>query len=367
MTKLDVISADSHIIEPPNLWIDYIDPAFRDRAPHCERENGKDVFKCEGGVSLIQVGAVSGAGKKSEDLVLDGTFEENAPPGSSDPHARLGEMDVDGVQAEVLYPSVALRMFGIEDAPYQLACFKAYNDWMADFCKPYPNRLKGIGVVPIENMEVTAGELRRCKEIGLSGVSISVNPIEDGRHYDDPMFDPMWAAAEETGLPVSLHILTERKVKPKVGLDRYVGQVLDFTAIETALTRMILSGVFSRFPGLRIVSAENDAGWAGYFLERLDYVFDRRKAFYDIEVDRSRLPSEFFRDHVYLTFMRDRSGILVRDMVGADNLMWSSDYPHLDSTWPNSQKMIERLVGDIPAEDRRKIIAENAAKLYNFN
>ena len=365
MTKFNVISADSHVVEPGDLWTKYMEPAFKERAPYCVREGENDVFKAEG-VSLIQVAAVSGAGRPSDQLKSMGSYEKDSRPGAWDPNARIEDMEADGVEAEVIYPSVALRMFGISDLPYQLACFRAYNSWLADFVKVHPDLFRGIGLVPIDDIEAAVTELHRCKEIGLGGISITVNPVE-GLHYDNPVYYPLWAAAESNDMPVSLHILTERRFKLKTGLDSLVGQVLDPGAIQECLTRMIFSGVFVKYPGLKVVSAENDIGWAGYFVERMDYLFDRRRAFQKWVIPQETNPSEYVKRNCFLTFMRDRAGILVRDIIGVDNIMWSSDYPHLDSTWPNSQKMIEYLCGDIPAEDRRKIVAENAARLYGFD
>ena len=368
MTSKKIISADSHVIEPPNLWVDYIEPEFKSRAPHCERENDKDVFKCEGGVTLIQVGAVSAAGRSVDKVASLGTYEQDAPKGAYDPHSRVGEIKGDGVEAEVLYPSIALRMFAIEDVPYQLACFRAYNSWMADFVKPYPDTFKGIGLIPIDDIEASVVELHRCKELGLAGVSISVSTGHDTT-YDKPHFDPLWAAAEASRMPISLHILTERR-RPDQQPDsvtRLVNGATECFAIQEALGRMIFGGVFHRYPGLRIVSAENDIGWAAYFTERIDYLFDRRRPFHTFSIPRDTLPSEYMKRNAYLTFMRDRSGILSREITGIDNLMWSTDYPHLDSTWPKSREMIDRLVGDIPEDEAHKIIAGNAARLYNFN
>jgi predicted TIM-barrel fold metal-dependent hydrolase len=364
MSTYKVISADSHVIEPPNVWKDYIEPAYKSRAPHVVREGEFDVWKCENTV-LGPVAAYAGAGKPSDKLKSHGTYEKDTPKGSYDPSARLAEMAVDAVEAEVLYPSVALRMFGIPDGDFQAACFRAYNSWIADFCKPYPNVFKGVGILTIDDVEAAAGEVRRCRKLGLSGVSISVNP-EGGRYYSDPTFDPLWSAAEECDMPISLHILTERKHKQRMGEDFLSGQVTESVMIQDALARMIFSGVFLRHPKLKIVSAENDIGWAGYFLERADYLHDRRQVFHKMGIPRDMLPSHFFHRHVFLTFMRDRSGVMLRSIIGVENLMWASDYPHLDSTWPNSMKMIERIFAGVPEGERRKIVCENAANLYHY-
>ena len=366
MKPLKCISADSHVIEPPDLWTNYIEPKFKDRAPHCEREDGKDIFKCDG-VDLIQVGALSGAGRSIEKLQSKGSYEEDVPPGSYDPKPRVDEMAIDGVEAEVLYPSVALRMYALPDSEYQLACFQAYNKWMADFCKQYPDNFRGIGLVPIDDIETAVGEVKHCAKLGLAGVSIALI-ADENRTYDNPMYEPLWIAAEEHDLPISLHILTERRQKPVAkGVDSIAAQITVVSAIQDALARLIFSGVLRNHPNLKIVSAENDIGWAAYFCERADYLFDRRRAFHKFAIPQDTLPSEYFKRQCYLTFMRDRSGILARSVTGVDNLMWSSDYPHQDSTWPDSQAMIQRLVGDIPEDEAHKIIAGNVAQLYNFN
>jgi predicted TIM-barrel fold metal-dependent hydrolase len=256
-------------------------------------------------------------------------------------------------------------MFGIPDKDYQLACFKAYNDWLADYCRVAPSRLKGIGLVPIDNIEESVTELLRCGEMGLSGISISASPSE-GQQYDDPKFDPLWSAAQERGMPVSLHILTERKVRPKTGIDSLVDNATAPNAMQESLTRMVFSGVFHRFPKLKVISAENDAGWAAYLIERLDYLFNKRRAFHQFVIPLDTPPSVYLSRSAYYTFMRDHSAILARHAIGVDNLMWSSDYPHQDSTWPHSREMIESLCGGVAEDERHKIVAGNAARLYRF-
>ena len=129
--KYTTISADSHVVEPPNLWLEHIDPAYRDKAPHVVKEKGNDVFKCEG-VELFGIAAHSAAGKPTKETSIQGSFDKDVRPGGYDPHARVVDMATDGVQGEVIYPSVALRMYAISDVGYQYACFKAYNDWMID-------------------------------------------------------------------------------------------------------------------------------------------------------------------------------------------------------------------------------------------
>jgi predicted TIM-barrel fold metal-dependent hydrolase len=143
--------------------------------------------------------------------------------------------------------------------------------------------------------------------------------------------------------------------------------VLECIWMQRALSHMLFGGVFERFPKLKIVSAENDAGWMAYLLERLDYVFDRRRNYFPMQLSRTMLPSELVRRATWVTFMRDRSAVEQRESIGRDKLLWSSDYPHQDSTWPESRAMIGRITAGIPAEDRERIVAGNAAALYGFD
>ncbi len=362
MTRYDVISADSHVIEAADLWLNYIDPRFRDRAPRVLQQKDTDVFYCEG-VSLLPIGGASGAGKRPEEHRREGRYERDVRRGGWDPHERLKDMKADGVDAEVLYPTFAMRMFGLEDVAFQLACFQAYNNWVKDYSYAHPERLKGIGLVPLLDLETGIGELKRIKEIGLAGAMIAIYPTED-RQYSSPTYDPFWAAVQDLDLPVSLHILTEGKApKPSSWAESATASGL----IQRSLANMIFGGVFHRFPKLKVISAENDAGWAAYFMERIDYLFYGRRGFWKHEIPLDTLPSEYFHRNVYLTFMRDRSLVPVREEIGVDKLMWPSDYPHSDSTWPNSQEVIQRLFSNVPADQRRKIVAENAARLYGFN
>ena len=362
MAEFTCISADSHIVEPGNLWLDYIAPAYRDRAPRVVREDDRDIYMCEG-MRLISMQGAASAGRPSEALGFKGR-ERDVPQGAWDPKARLAEIEPDGVQAEVLYPTMTLRLFAVEDTGLQDACFQAYNDWLTDFCKEVPGRFKGIGVINLDDVPGAIAEMERCLKIGLPGVSIALYQDQE-RHYGHPDFDPFWAAAEETGAPVSLHILTERRRASSIYRSPADG-VCEADTIQRSLAHMTFNGVFERFPKLRVVSAENDIGWMPYYLERMDYVFDRRRNLYQMNLSRETPPSEMVKRNVFLTFMRDKAGVMNRGLIGVDRIMWSSDYPHGDSTWPRSQEMIDYLMDDVPAAEQARILVDNARDLYGF-
>ncbi len=361
MSKYTCISADSHVIEPPDLWLQYIEPRYKERAPHLVRGEAHDSYMC-GDMELLPIGSVAAAGVPGEKVTRHGRFETHIPRGGWDPHARLADMARDGVQAEVVYPTMGMRLFALTEPEFQLACFQAYNSWVADYCKAYPDKLKAIGVIPVDNVEIAVAEAERCQKLGLAGGSVAIYRGTD-RSYGDPAFDPLWATAQASDFPISLHILTERN--PKAVRDISDG-IVESSWVQRSLGHMVFSGVFERFPRLKIVSAESDAGWVPYFLERIDYVFDRRRNFFQMNLSRKELPSVMVKRGAYFTFMRDKVAVINRRLIGLEHILWSSDYPHNDSTWPNSQQVIDRITEGIPGGERRKIVCENAAALYGF-
>ena len=361
MSKYQVISADSHVVEPKDLWTTYIAASYKERAPRVVQQEGADVFVCEG-VTLLRPASMSRAGRFTAKDVPE-SFEEGVYPGAYNPRARLKDMAIDGVEAEVVYPSIAMRLYELPDAALRQACFQAYNSWAADFSKVFPDRLKAIAVTTLEDVEGAVSEVHRARKLGLVGMMISITS-SDPELYGKTTYDPFFAAAQELDMPISLHVITDQK--PLV--HNLVEHTVSATTIQRSLASMVFSGVFLRFPRLKVVSAENDAGWAGYMAERMDYLFRRRVRWMEASPikDKGMTPSEYFRRNVYMTFMTDHSAVYIRELVGVDHLMWSSDYPHNDSTWPHSQEIIRSLFQGVPTEHKRKIIADNAATLYGL-
>ena len=289
MTKFACISADSHVIEPGDLWLNYIDPKLKTRAPKLVHGPTHDYFTCEG-VELLPIAGVASVGKASEELTAYGRFDTAVRRGSWDPHARKADMASDGIEAEVIYPTMALRMFAIKDTAYQLACFQAYNNWIKDYCAAYPDCLKAIALLPTDDLPAAIEEMRRRRRLGLAGAAIAIS--DDAEHnYGSPMFDPLWSEAQALDLPLSLHSLTDKERSEKRDIS---DTVLECIWMQRALSHMVFGGVFERFPKLKIVSAENDAGWMAYFLERIDYIFDRRRNYFLMQLTAQTLPSEWY-------------------------------------------------------------------------
>ena len=366
-----VISADSHMLEPADLWTSRLPARFKDRAPQIYFDEARDtwLFGCPG-IEPVSAAGFFGAGKSARELKEhQRAGMEQARAGGWDPAERLKDMVVDGIVADVLYTSLAFNLFWLEDAAFQEACFAAYNDWLAEFCSYAPDRFAGLGLVSCYNVDHAVAELHRIRKLGLRSAMIWCSPPED-RSFTGAFHDPFWAAAQDLDMPISLHILTgagreSRGLAVTSRDNRYLQISTIFGEIMGSLSELIFGGVFERFPRLKIVSAENGIGWIPYFVWMMDSTWKR---FRHIEpTPLTMLPSEYFKRNVWATFIADPVGLRIVDMIGLDRVMWSSDYPHTASTWPRSLKVIERQFADLPEEWTRKICRENAAGLYGFD
>jgi uncharacterized protein len=361
-----IISADSHITEPPNTYIDYIDPKFRDRAPHMVRDERKgDLFMIDGMSRPVPMGLVAAAGKAAKDLTILGVKFEELHRGGWDPEARMADQDRDGVAAEVIYPTVGMLLCNHKDYDYKKACFDAYNQWIAAYCAVHPDRLIGTGQTAMRSVEEGIADLRRIKDFGLKGVMMPGNPqVED---YDSLIYDPFWEAAIDIGLPLSFHILTSSD--DAVGRGR--GPKLNsFMSIirgnQDIIGTLIFSGVFERHPKLKVVCVEADAGWAPHYMYRMDHAYDRHR-YWLTAGTISKLPSEYFRENIYLTFQDDWVAFKMKDMCNFRRLMWANDFPHSDSTWPWSQELLKKHTAELTEEEKNQVLHDNVAELYHLS
>jgi predicted TIM-barrel fold metal-dependent hydrolase len=368
-----LISADSHVIEPADLWTSRIDQPFRDRAPRVASEIAGTTghfFVCEELRPFPVAGfAIAGVDPRiAGDKLLDGY--DAVPAGASDPDARLRDQDRDGVCAEVLYPSLGMNLYTLKDGELRAACFRAYNDWIGEFCRVRPDRFVGAAMIPLDDVSVGISELERAARLGLRSGMIWGEPPAN-RPYNSPEWDPLWAAASDLDLPLSLHVVTSSEASHLFPEEpgAVAMSIVQFYALLThqvqrSLAAFVGGGVLNRFPKLRIVSAENDIGWMAHFCQRMDHSYER---------DRHRswalpeAPSVYFRRQVWATFQQDPVGLLSREFLGEDKLMWGNDFPHADSTWPRSREIIEEEFADIPEAERAAIVAENCAVLYGLD
>jgi len=362
-----LLSADSHVVEPPDVWTDRTAREYRDRAPKMVREiDGVvgDYFVCEE-LRPVSVSGFAVAGRDPRGY-KESMYEGYAgvPNGAYDGAKRVEDQDVDGVAGEVLYPSYGMMLYGIDDGGLRTALFQAYNAWLAEYCSHAPNRLAGVALMPMDDVPTAVAEVERAAELGLKGGLIWGIPPED-RPYTDPSWEPFWDAAEDHRLPLSLHILTGRSGTGMQGLSTMRGYPFLPHAIERTMGDLIFGGVLERHPDLRIVSAENDIGWVAHFLQRMDHAYEKYQ-YLEREEYVPEPPSHYFRRQVTATFQDDRVGVLTRDFIGVDNLMWASDFPHSDSTWPASHAVVEKDFAGVPDDETRKIVADNCAALYGI-
>ena len=367
-----VLSSDSHVFEPPDLWTTRIDAEFRDRAPRMQRIGGADQLVVEQDQVLSGIGLISNAGARfdaPETISGQGRFED-VLRGGYDPDQHLRDMALDGVAGEVLYPSQGLFYFRIADSALMSAIFRAYNDWLAEFCRVDPARLKGIALVNLDDVHDGVRELERAARMGLAGAMISEYPLED-RRYDLPIYEPFWAAAEALDMPLSLHTATRRQGRIRGAGEKTLrdasSRATKAFSPATSMCDMIFSGVFERHPRLTLAIVEFELSWAPHLLSSMDYTYRERheEALYRFKGDRR--PSDFFHDNVVLSFQEDGIGIRLRDIIGIDNMMWGSDYPHSESTFPQSRKILAEILAGVPDDEQAKIAGGNTARVYRFD
>jgi len=367
-----VLSSDSHVFEPPDLWTTRIDAAYRDRAPRMRRVDGVDQLVIEDGRFLSGIGLISNAGARfeaPETISGSGRFED-VHQGGYDPDQHLRDMRLDGIAGEVLYPSQGLFYFKVPDPGLTSAIFRAYNDWLAEFCSADPARLKGIAMVNLDDVAEGVRELERAARLGFAGAMIAEYPLED-RRYDQPEYEPLWAAAEALEMPLSLHTATRRQGKIRGAGER---TLRDASSRSTkafypalSLCDMIFSGVFERHPRLTLAIVEFELSWAPHILASMDYTYRERheEAIHRFEGDMR--PSDFFHRNVVLSFQEDAVGIRLRDTIGVDNMMWGSDYPHSESTFPRSRQILAEILAGVPEDEQARIVGGNTARVYRFD
>ena len=367
-----VISSDSHVFEPPDLWAKRIDAPFRDRAPRMERVGEVDEMIVDGQKIGAGIGLISNAGVRfeaPENISVHGRFED-VHVGGYDPDQHIKDMKIDGVSGEILYPSQGLLYFKIADSSLMSAVFRAYNDWLAEFCQTNPQQLKGIAMINLDDVSDGVRELERCANKGLVGAMIPEYPMEE-RRYDNSEYENFWAAAQDLNMPLSLHTGTRREGRTRGAEGDHIrdasSRATKVFYPALSLCDMIFSGVFERYPALKVAVVEFELSWAPYLLTSMDYTYLERNEEASYRFKNDLLPSDFFHSNVYLSFQEDDLGIRMRDVIGVDSMMWGSDYPHSESTFPKSLEILDQILDGVPQEERDKIVGGNVARLYNFD
>ena len=377
--KYDVISADCHvdlIWLPPDLFTANAPAAVKDRMPYVtDGPRGKE-WVTKNGASFGLMNGMGSAGRlyepgkihRSDRMASTGLYDDGKKGVRrlTDPDLRLKEQDRDGVQAEVLYGILGATN-RLNDNEAAGAMLGIYNAWLADFCKTHPERFAGLANIPNHDTETAVAEIERVAKRG------NVRGIEIARRHDmtalwDPWWNPVWDAIAASGLPVHFHTIGGpgrdfSKLTGKTLLAARAASISSFQMhMADVLMSVIFAGVLEHRPSLKMVIGEAGTGWIPYILDRMDAEWeDQFKG-----LDLTMKPSDYWRRQCYATYQSDPVGVKLLDELGEDNIMWGSDFPHPDGVWPDSQEYIQRELGHLPEATRRKIVCDNAAKLYRF-
>jgi predicted TIM-barrel fold metal-dependent hydrolase len=380
MNQITFFSADSHVNEPPAAW-ERIPKQLRAHGPHFVQDPAgrKGLYMVFDGHEPDPVGMTFTAGVEKQDggvrKVIENFTWENWR-GPWDPKARLGDMDLDGVKMEVLYPSMARNFYSLkgEEVPLQQAGLKSYNDWLRDYCSAASDRLIGLGLLSALDIDWSVEEMKRCATLGHKGVVLP-SGLPDGTSYADPEFDRLWVAAQDMNFPIHFHVNILQ------GRDRMAARLKVITKLQqgrnavkrgvleplTLITDLVFGGVLNRFPKLRFVFAEYELAWLFPFFTKMDGSVSRARSEAPESPTIEALPSESIRRQVYITFQNDRAGVLGSEALNlVDNVMWASDYPHGGATWPHSKEIVKAQFNGVSDKLKEKLTWANAAKFYGI-
>jgi predicted TIM-barrel fold metal-dependent hydrolase len=386
------ISADSHLEIDSRHWIERVPEKYRALAPRLVRQaNGSDAWAIGDDIVRPAAAADLYGGKGRDQYVpFDGRYE--GTPGTGSAEQRMREQDQDGIDAEVLFPS---QQGGpkfwrrIDDNTAYKAVVRAYNAWLAEeYCAVAPDRLIGVGILPLGcDLADLIEELEFCTAAGFKTVLLQGFP--SGKAYPSDQDDRFWSRAAELKMPISVHVDLDRVGERKGPLFKYprepdeimnklthdlVDQVSRFGPARgngaVAAAQWVLSGLFDRFPGLKIFLAENQIGWIPFFLQAADVRYDRHHRWAERLLGLKPLkrpPSEYIREHFLWGFQFDRIGVELRHKINVDRLMWGSDFPHQESDWPESLKIIEKNFAGVPDDERHKMVCGNAMDFFHLS
>ena len=355
-----LFSADSHIVEPNDLYMSKLPASMRKWALHVER--GDDFIATKAGDQIVHRLRISKNPDEKADL---GRTKRN---GSREIGPRLADMEIDGIDAEICFPTLALMSYFVPDPEVELASAQIYNDWNNELLKDHLDRFVRCGVLPVRDLASTGAELKRLAARGTTAAMIPAVTPSGVPKYNDEAWDEVFALAGELGVVFVLHtgtglesVIAERG--PGGAVINYTRQMCD--AIDSA-TYLVAGGVLDRHPQTQVAFIESGASWLAGLAERLDEVHDAHQYF--VRPKLSRRPSEIIRDQVKASFQHDRACIMARSVTGTEALLWASDYPHMEGTFPDSQEIVERLFDgiEISEQDKADILGGNAARLFKL-
>ena len=385
MSRYNIVSADVHITEPPDIWENHLPAKHQEHAPKLVKDHeGGDAWLYAGASNPDPIGLTTTPGKKFEEFRWHGVTYDSVRPGCFNGKARLEDMDIDGIDAEIIFPPQRTigHWLGNPDEELVLAGVDAYNAFAFDEFAVDPKRQFPMFQIPSLGVERAIEYVRKAKDKGAKGVVLSCWPSGgDTLSAED---DPFWAACVEADLPVTIHISLvgrEARIKaqkagsvatqgvkkgaPNANQRAIGGMAGVFSAVPPIIGQFIFQGVFDRFPTLRVLLIETGVGWIPHFIEQLDDRYWRNRGWGEITI--AEPPSYYWYRNFAATFMMDVIGIQIRHAVGVENMMWSTDYPHHGCDWPYSRKVISESFTGVDQAERAKILAENAVKYWRLD
>jgi predicted TIM-barrel fold metal-dependent hydrolase len=370
--ELILVSVDDHVVEPGHLFDGRLPARYAGEAPKLVRlANGTDVWQYQG-QTLPNIGLNAVAGRPPAEYGADPTSFADMRPGCFDTDARVADMNANGVLGSMCFPSFPQfcgQLFSrAKDKDMYFVMLQAYNDWHIDeWCGSYPDRFIPLSIPPIWDPELMAKEVRRVAAKGCHAVTFSEDPAKLGwPSLHSEHWDPFYAACVDEGMIICLHIGSSSTM---IELnDAPIDVMVTLTPMNAmqAAANIIWSPTLKRFPDLKFALSEGGIGWLPYFLERIDYVYERHR-FWTGQQFGDMLPSQKAREVFTFCFIDDKAGVATRDLIGVDNLTWECDYPHSDSSWPNSPEALSKHFTDVPDDVINKITHENAMRRFRFD
>lgn len=370
---LTIISVDDHLVEPPDMFEGRLPSRLADRAPRViENSAGREMWLFEG-VEIPNFGLNAVSGRPQEEYGIEPTRFDEIRRGCWDVDARIDDMNAGGVLASLCFPSFPQfcgQIFAnTDDKDLALAVLQAYNDWhIEEWAGAHPGRFIPLSLVPYWDPEVMAAEVRRVAAKGVRAVTWSENPEKLGvPSFHSEHWDPFWRACDDNGMVVCLHIGSSSQVKLPSGDAPFTTMMnLQPTAVMDTAADLLWSRVLREYPNIRFALSEGSIGWIPYLLERADYVFEHHHRWTGTDFG-GKLPSEVFREHFLACFIEDAAGLRLLDLIGSDIVCLETDYPHSDSTWPDSPERLVRTLGDLDDGTVAAITHRNAMRHFGFD
>lgn len=370
-----LISCDTHINEPADLFTANFPKRLLPHAPKVERREHFDQWIVDGKIEALTVVAAARCGDRFDppETRIWRKRLEDVREFCHEPKSWLAEVEKDGIYAAVIFPSLGMMLYQTVETTRVLdvAC-TVYNDWILDFAATSPDRLRPIVMINLDDIDHAIAEVQRVVPLGAGGVLIPTTAPKD-RPYGGAEYEPFWELLEDLQLPITLHVGVDRNfvgedhsLEKAAGIERMVNQADH--EVRICLMQMIFGQVFQRHPRLKVVSVENEGSWALHFLQAMDWHWKNNFRFMASgrRFDTDMLPSDYFRQNVTICFTEDPGLVSLRDFVGIDNLVWGDDFPHAESTYPMSDQILDRLFDGVAEAERHRITVTNGAKLYNI-